>query len=246
MHILLGFQAASDCHWKGVKQVLAKLESLSITPTQTTLRLLSFYLLGVYHQGTGNVGLALRTFADSRFDMPQGGSAVKAGQRDIALLAGISRLWIMQHPDHQDVQQTTDLVEQLQPLCVNHANIDLRTTWHNVMASVATDPPQLQNEQKRHMQEAMQGAKTTNNVLQTAITLSIMRSRFFQNVMGEQALKSAFAASKQAHRGGNLLWKSVADGMLAQSLETQGHRKEAICEWDRALEEARDAFAEIS
>lgn len=229
-----------------MKKIMVKLETVSIPPAHTTLRLLSFYLVGVYHQGIGDVEMALRTFMDSRFDIPQGGSGVKSGQREIALLAAMNQLWILQHPSCRDDQRTSDLIEQLQPLCVHHPNIDLRTAWHNVMASLVTDPPQLQNEQKRHMQEAMGGAKTTNNALETAITLCIMRSRFFQNVVGEQALKSSLAAAKQAQRSGHLLWRSVADGMLAQSYETQGHRDEAAKNWDKAMTEARGAFAESS
>ena len=62
-------------------------------------------------------------------------------------------------------------------------------------------------------------------------------------MVGEQALKSALAAARQAQRSGNLLWKSVADGMLAQSYEVQGQREVAKREWDKATKEASDAFA---
>lgn len=223
---------------------MSKLDALVIPPTQPTVLLLSAYLNGVYHQGTGNLKSALEVFSGPRFAVPQGsGRGVKAGHREIALLAGLNRLWIMQHPSCRDDQQTQDLIEQLQPSCTNHWNADLRTAWHNVVAALETDPPQQLNRQKQHIQAAMSGPKVTNNILGAAVTLCIMRSRFFENVIGEQALKSARAASKQAQRSGNMLWQSVADGMLAQSYEVQGQRDEASREWAKATTEARDAFA---
>ncbi|KAL6402393.1 hypothetical protein AUP68_14868 [Ilyonectria robusta] len=110
------------------------------------------------------------------------------------------------------------------------------------MAALVTDPPQQLNQRKQHIQAAMGGSRATNNVLGAAVTLAIMRSRLFENVIGEQALKSAMAAAKQAQRSGNVLWQSVADGMLAQSHEVQGQHMEAAREWDKATREAKEAF----
>ncbi|KAL7936711.1 cohesin loading factor domain-containing protein [Trichoderma chlorosporum] len=242
--VLLGLVAASHCQWATVKQMVQNLESFVSSSTQPTVRLLSIYLKGVYYQGIGSLQPALDIFMDERFKVHQHGSAgIKAGQQEIALLAGLNRLWIMQHPSCRNDQETLDLIEQLQPHCANHSNIDLRTAYHNVMAALVTDPPQQLNQQKQHIHAAMAGSKVTSNVLGAAVTLCIMRSRFFENVIGEQALKSARAAAKQAERSGNVLWQSVADGMLAQSYEVQGQRDEAKQEWDKATEEARDAFS---
>ncbi|PWI69622.1 75k gamma secalin [Purpureocillium lilacinum] len=243
INVLLGLMAASHCQWDTVKQILAKLGTLITPTTQPTVRLLSVYLSGVYRQGTGDLKGALDVFVDSRFAVPRGSSAIKAGHQEIALLAGLNRLWIMQHPSCRNDQETQDLIEQLQPFCSDHWNIDLRTAWHNVVAALETDPPQQLNQQKQHIHAAMAGSKITNNILGAAVTLCIMRSRFFENVIGEQALKSARAASKQAQRSGNILWQSVADGMLAHSYEVQGQRDESRREWEKATQEAKDAFA---
>lgn len=224
--------------------MVQNLQSFVSPSTQPTVKLLAIYLKGVYFQGIGQLQQALNIFLDNRFAVQQQGSTgTKAGHQEIALLAGLNRLWIMQHPSCRNDQTTQDLIEQLQPHCNNHTNIDLRTAWHNVMAAIVTDPPQQLNQQKQHIHAAMAGSKVTSNVLGAAVTLCIMRSRFFENVIGEQALKSARAAAKQAQRSGNVLWQSVADGMLAQSYEVQGQRDEAKQEWDKATEEARDAFS---
>lgn len=242
MNILLGLIGASHCQWGTVKQVITRAQAIIDGSAPIALRSLLLYLLGVYHQGIGDLKTALRIFLDNSFAVIHSGSSARGGQRELSLLACMNRLWIMQHPSCRDEELTLDLIEQLQPICANHANIDLRTAWHNVMAAIVTEPPQLLNEQKQHMHDAMSGIKTTNNVLEAAITLCIMRSRFFENVVGEQALKSAMAAAKQAQKSGNLLWRSVADGMLAQSYEVQGQRNESSQEWDKATQEANDAF----
>jgi hypothetical protein len=225
---------------------MEKLQTPLTSSIQGILRLLAVYLSGVFHQGTGDLRAAMEIFQSPLFDLNQRGTGVKAAHRELAMLAGLNRLWIMQHPTQRDDRETLDLIEQLNPLCANHPNADLRTAWHNVMAAVVTDPPQQLNHQKQHIQAAMAGSRTTNNVLGAAVTLAIMRSRLFENVIGEQALKSAMAAAKQAQRSGNVLWQSVADGMLAQSHEVQGQHDKAAHAWDKATREAQEAFAGYS
>lgn len=243
LNVLLGLMMAGKCQWEVVKQIMMKLDTLITATTQPAVRLLSIYLSGVYHQGIGDLQRALQIFLDRRFAVPQKSTGVRAGQREMALLAGLNRLWIMQHPSCRNDVETLDLMEQLQPHCAGHWNVDVRTAWHNVVAALETDPPQQLSQQKQHLQAALAGSRSSNNILATAVTLCIMRSRFFENVIGEQALKSARAASKQAQRSGNILWQSVADGMLAQSYEVQGQRDESREEWEKATKEARDAFA---
>ncbi|KFA76317.1 hypothetical protein S40288_02982 [Stachybotrys chartarum IBT 40288] len=240
LNLLLGLLAASHCEWETVRAMMAKLGNTAASKQQTVI-LLSVYLTGVYHQGTGDLQTALRIFSDTRFDVTRR-SGSKAGQSELALLANMNRLWIMQHPSCRDDQTTLDLVEILQPLCAGHANLELRIAWHNVAAALVTDPPQQLNQKKQHMHAAIGGTKVTNNCLAAAVTLCIMRFRFFENVIGEQALKSALAAAKQAQKSGNLLLQSVADGMLAQSYEVQGQRQESMQEWDKATKEAKNAF----
>ncbi|RFN50141.1 putative sh3-domain protein cyk3, partial [Fusarium flagelliforme] len=240
--VLLGLYAASHCQWDLVRQAVQKLEVLMTPSIQGILRLLTLYLSGVYCQAIGELHEAMKVFQKPDFDLDRRGTGIKAAHRELAMLAGLNRLWIMQHPNERNDPETLDLIDRLYPLCANHHNVDLRTAWHNVMAAIVTEPPQQLNHQKQHIQAAMAGSKSTNNVLGAAVTLAIMRSRLFENVIGEQALKSAMAAAKQAQRSGNVLWQSVADGMLAQSYEVQGHHQQAAHEWDKATREAQDAL----
>ncbi|EGX92384.1 cytokinesis protein Cyk3 [Cordyceps militaris CM01] len=243
MAVMLGLLEATHCQWATVKGYMDKLEGLLSDESQPTLKLLALYLSGVYHQGLGELQTALDIFQRDRFTEPLTKSyGLKVGEQEVSMLAGLNRLWIMQHDSCRDDEETIDLIEQLQPLCNTHWNIDLRTAWHNVMAALVTDPPQQLNQQKQHIQAAMSGSKVTANIISAAVTLCIMRSRFFENVIGDQALKSARAAAKQAQRSGNVLWQSVADGMLAHSYDVQGQRDESRLEWEKATTEARNAF----
>ena len=239
---LLGLLEASRCRWKMVQTAISRLSTILSQFKTPILEVFSIYLAGVYQQGTGDLQAALHTFLDPSLALFQK-SPGPVGQREIAILSGMNRLWIMQHPSCRNDQETLDLVEQLQPICKSHPDMEIRIAWNNVMSPLITNPPQLMNDQKQHLQEAVAGVRVTNNVMQAAITLCNMRNRFFENVVGEQALKSARAADKQAQRSGNELWKSVASGLLAQSHDLQGQRDEALSTWEKATQEAINAFA---
>jgi hypothetical protein len=69
-----------------------------------------------------------------------------------------------------------------------------------------------------------------------------MCNRFFANVVGAQAEKSALAASVQAQKSGNVLWRSVADGMLAQCYEVNGKATDAKVTMGQAVKLAQMAL----
>lgn len=220
-----------------------KLEQLSVSSGQNTLDMFMRYLTGVYLQGTGDLQGALTVFQDNVFRLPEGHSATQTSRCELALLAALNRLWIMQHPTCQNDEETLQLVDDLRPLCSNHPHINLRSTWQTVMAALITNPPQSLSGRKHNMYAAMQGAKMASNVFLSAVGLCIMRHQLFEDIVGEQALKSARAASKQAQRSGNTLWESVADGMLALSYETAGLREEARMEHEKGAAKAVAAFS---
>lgn len=55
-----------------------------------------------------------------------------------------------------------------------------------------------------------------------------MSWKFFRGVVGDQAENSARASQKLAKKSGDSLWISVADGLLADTLEVQGKHAEAV------------------
>jgi hypothetical protein len=205
--------------------------------------MLALYLSGVYHQGTGDLSKAMSIFRDSRFLVDHTTQRARCNRLGVSLLATLNALWIMQHPKYQDVAESTRLLDSIRPLCQDHLDVEIRIAFNLVLATITIQPPQSLQQAKSSMHLSLNGSKAAGNTHCLAIALCIMRSRLFENVVGEQALKSARAASAQAKRSGNLLWMSVADGMLAQSMEAQGHFGESRSTRDSAAAYAARALA---
>ncbi|KAN0102977.1 Cohesin loading factor [Hyaloscypha variabilis] len=192
---------------------------------------LALYFDGVYHQGIGDLDTALKIFGDTKFNLSTTKSTTLTPanqlERDLSILAALSTLWMLQAKEPKNLDQNAAMKEALEPICANHANMDIRTAFHLIAATVQTDPPIQLIDIKGRLKVALAYANTTTNVQLLCICLSIMCNRFFRGVVGPQAEKSAKAASVQATRTGNALWMSVTDGMLARCYEVQGKLQDA-------------------
>jgi hypothetical protein len=242
-HILTGLQASSLCDWTKVKTCLNTVKGSQ--PQSDFLDVLTLYLEGVYHQGTASLSQAMEIWKDGKFETDWSGAPKANGSRiatELSILAVLNRLWIMQEPSHEDLDETAELVDLLRPICEDNPDLEIRTVYNLVLSSIRTKPPLSVNQVKRHIQQSLSGAQQTSNTQYLSIALNIMRCRLFENVVGEQALKSAKAGSAQARKSGNVLWMSVADGMLAQSFEMQGALAEARATQEAAIRLANDAF----
>ena len=243
LQVLIGLQAATLSDWPKVKKSIWAIKELR--PHPGPLSLLCLYLRGIYEQGTASLDKALQVFEDPLFDLAANDWA-KVGTNSVefqlSVLAALNRIWIMQEPSKRDDAKTAELAELLRPLCVDSSDIEIRTAYNLVLASIQTNPAPSINQIKRHIQQSLNGAQHTTNTQCLSIALNIMRCRLFENVVGEQALKSAKACSAQAKKAGNLLWMSVADGMLAQSLEMQGAVAEAKSTKENGIRLANEAY----
>ncbi|KAL1844494.1 hypothetical protein VTK73DRAFT_2420 [Phialemonium thermophilum] len=245
VQILIGLQSATLSEWAKVKECLQAIRDLEITPSKV-LGLLHLYLTGVFEQGTANLGQALKIFEDPRFDLEAnqpGKAGVASTEFLLSVLAALNRIWIMQDPAHRNDAKTSELIETLRPLCADAADVEVRMVFNLVLASLRTQAPASINQIKRHIQQSLNGAQATSNTHCLSIALNIMRCRLFENVVGEQALKSARASAAQAKKAGNQLWMSVAEGMLAQSLEMQGALAEAKATRENGVRLANKALA---
>ncbi|KAJ3578522.1 hypothetical protein NPX13_g2048 [Xylaria arbuscula] len=245
LHILRGLYLATSTKWEEVKYCVSQLESMVTTTSGSTVMLYSMYLAGVYHQGTGNLDTAIDIYSRPNFrlnvDETRGGHH-KPAELEVALLATFNLLWIMQHPYYRNDQRTQELLEQIQPLCKDHPNMEIRTAYNLVIAAIQTNPPTPITTVKTHISAALSNAKNLADVHTLSIALNLMRAKLFQSIVGDQALKSAKAASTQARRSGNTLWMSVADGMLSQSYEVQGAMEDAQKAWFDATHFANQAL----
>ena len=247
----MAFCAAALADWAGMKTSLGKLRAAARDHNVAligALDFLSFYLGGVYHQGAGDLDAALHIFRDPKFDLAhfQDSKPSSAGQfmRDISLLAALNTLWILQHAGRRDHDINTELVAKLESVCEHHPNKDIQTAFNLVLATVNVNPPAPLYKIKSYLGAALSGAQATANTQFLCITLNVMCSKFFANVVGDQAEKSALAASFQAKKSGNTLWRSVAEGMLAHCYDVNGKKEEAARIFEQALRMAQAALPE--
>ncbi|KAK4177697.1 cohesin loading factor-domain-containing protein [Triangularia setosa] len=247
-HILIGLQAATVTDWAKVKQSLDAIReqphSSSSSSSGSSLEILTLYLEGCLWQGTANMDEALTVWKNPRFELDPTG-AYKNGSRletELCILATLNRVYIMQEPNHKDSAETAELVDLLRPICEDNPDLEIRTAWNLVLASSTFEPELSLNQAKRHIQGGLSGAQQLNNTQYLSMALNIMRCKLFENVVGEQALKSAKAGSTQAKKSGNLLWMSVAEGMLGQSYEIEGQVGEARRAREEGVRLANEAY----
>ncbi|KUJ19983.1 uncharacterized protein LY89DRAFT_467811 [Mollisia scopiformis] len=247
--IYMAFCSAGLTDWAKVKDSIDKIHKTALDfeiDLAGPLECLTFYLTGAYHQGIGDFDAALRIFSNERFSISTSKSTTSSYaeqvERDIALLAALNTLWILQDKPRQDPTYNLVLMDRLEPMCVHHPNKDIETAFNLIAATVTTNPPTELYKVKAYLRAALTRAQTTGNTQFLCITLNVMCSRFFSGVVGDQAEKSAKAASVQAMKSGNVLWMSVADGMLAQCYEVQGKKVEAQMTSEQALMSAKKAF----
>lgn len=202
------------------------------------------YIKGVYCQGIGDFDDALSFYQDQSLSL--GNGQPKESQRHLALLAAMNRLWIMQRPSHQNPSMTTELLNELEPLCRDHHNVEIRGAWSGVKATVVTVPPRQRNQRKEDAGRALQDVKASANALAITIGLVIARDLLYNNVIGDQAWKCMQAAAKWADKSCNPLWQSVVHGILADFSEARNEKENSKRFWDRGVQEAQLAFSRSS
>ena len=238
LYTFIIFRAIFTTDWKSAKDSLAGLDTaineLGVE-SDPTLHLLQLHLQAMYYQGTGNLELAHNLYHnDARFALPDPNKHPQTPddqlRRDIAIIATMNILLMRDSLPNADTESTlSSLLERLRPLCLSHPNIDIQTAYHILLTVVPTSPGATSSQlaTKSSMRAALTGAKKTGNFHLVAITLNVMCTRFFLNIIGEQSIKSAMAAREQAGKSGNKMWMSAAMGLLAKSLEIEGNREQA-------------------
>lgn len=248
IYTLIALTSATRTQWAKVHDCLQKIEALSPQPRAKRLNLLVLYVRGVYHQGTGDLDTAFQIFSDRKLEVPDPNDSSYSNSGiappEVALLATLNRIWILQDPSRRDDVQTMELVDRIRPYCSDHPDFELRTAFNLVAAAIETNPPQSIQTVKRHISSGLKWAQSANNTQLLGIALNLMRSRLFDSVVGDQAVKSAKAGRAQAQKAGNLLWMSVGEGMLAQTEEMQGQVEEAERLRQSGTLHANEAFAQ--
>lgn len=247
LNLLLGLLAASQCKWEAVQFYLNAAENVrSPESLQGLLRTFYIYLRGVSCQGVGDLDQALVYYQNEVLSLHTTAAPTKQAQRHLALLAGMNRLWIMQHSSQQNDRVTMELLNELEPLCREHYNFEIRGAWSGVKATVVTKPPRQRNQRKEDAGRALGDVKASGNALATTVGLVIARDLLYNNVLGDQAWKCMQAAAHWANKSCNPLWQSVVDGILADFSEARNEKENAVGYWQRGIQNRNLAFARSS
>lgn len=248
-HCFIAFRSVFTTDWGLAKESLDGLQ-LALNDLQhdaePILFLLNTYLRAMYLQGTGAVAEALRSYEDEQFTLPEVNNVLQTPvgqmQRDIAIVAAMNALLIRSSAPDCDIAASTTLIKRLERLCESHPHTDIQTAYSIVRTVIKTDPPTSQLSTKTYMRNALNGAKRRGNFHLVCITLNVMCTRFFANIIGEQSIKSAMAAREQSTKSGNKLWMSASTGMLAHTFEIDGRGDEADANLSEAIRLANIAL----
>ena len=231
------FLLCSRTDWEGAQTRLAELEGLTTSFGENLpaeVGCLSQYLRGAILQGTGHLDEALAVFRGPTLSLQKASSKSPHGdvRRDMSILAALNSLLILRNPLRTDDRSFDIVLSSIEPSCQSTSNKQIQAAYYLVKAISQTDSTL---KTKQYLSQALQAARTISNNQITAITLGLMSWKYFKGVVGEQAEKSARAGHAMAKKAGNHLWVSVADAMLADTLEKQGKTTEAAAARDEAM-----------
>ncbi|MCJ1435120.1 hypothetical protein MMC27_004490 [Xylographa pallens] len=250
VQIHLIFALCARTSWTRAKEELSLLKHNAADlsePQVAPVSLFIHYLDAMLQQATGDLASALAIFQSSVFALPA--SPINAHtspplqmQHDLSLLAALNTLLIIRSPTHPKHSHFSTLLSQLEPLALANPSKNIHAAYYLLRAlsptSMTSDPAPGIVKTKQYLQSALQAAKHTANNQLMCITLNFMSWKFFKGVVGEQAEKSARASLQLAKKGRDSLWIGVANGKLAETLETQGKGEEADAVRREALEVA--------
>ncbi|KAI9808690.1 MAG: hypothetical protein M1825_003842 [Sarcosagium campestre] len=193
------------------------------------IRSAALYVEGVIHQGSGDVSAALAAFSNPIFTLPDTSTSpvdsLEQMQCDLSILAALNSVFIFRNrsPTYHSTIET--LISTLEPFCLTHPNRNIQCGFQLIKATSHPSDPMIKT--KQYMQNTLQAAKAIENTQLSCIILHFVSWKFFTGVVSPQAEKSVRAAWQLAKRGDNDLWVSVAEGMMADTLEVQGKTAEA-------------------
>jgi tetratricopeptide (TPR) repeat protein len=228
LHLALSQSTRGD--WQSAQSSLRALRNgIEYFPAdkEEDLRRYTSYLQGVVHQGLGNFDAALTSYRSNLLALPTTSPRSTSNpELDLQLLAALNTMSIISSPSHPEHHLVSGLIGQLEPYCLSHPNKSLVSAFHFVRASSSSQQEGV-IKLKENLTYALNGARSVFNTQLMCVAMSLMTASFFNNIAGDQAEKSGTTSKSLAHRWGNKMWISVADGLLANKLEMRGKLHEA-------------------
>jgi len=229
LHLHLAFVQCNRSDWSAARIHLKALLEVSEDPSTDTSyrrRRWTTYLTGIIEQGSGNTAIALSAFQDPLLAITSTTpNSVSDSQGDLRLLAALNTLLIIRSPAHPQHYLAEPLMTTLAPLTLQHTHKSIVSATY-LLKSIL-NPADPITEKKQSLQSALNNARAINNSQLLAVSMNVMTSMFFKDIVSEQAQKSTKASQVLAKRAETPLWGAVASGMMVDCLEKQGHGQAA-------------------
>lgn len=221
--------------WLSAKKVLEPLaRSLPKGTRQTSsdpMDMLTIYLTGLIHQGTGDVSNALANYQCPALSLKPG-QKIAGALQELRLLAALNTILILQS-DHSQTTQVHSLLASLEQPCLTHPDKSFAAAYNLVAVSSTPGLPIIKT--KSLLSTAMAAAKRVANLHLICVTMNLMTATFFKDIVGEQAQNSARVGQTLALKCANPLWCAVASGMLARTSELCGLKEGMVAAREEGL-----------
>lgn len=240
---LLCFMQCSKGIWKAAHETLAQITKIAEEMDDAfppNMRYSLAYLKGAIQQGTGNLTAALEIYQSPTLKLTSLQASTSDGtkapqyrsssyhadsdvRRNFCILAAMNTAFIIHHPRHPQHNQLNYLIKSLDSAVQGCGNKYIQAHYSLLVSVLSTTTLTV----KQYLRSAMEAAKAIGSAQTTAIALIYMQEKLFKGTVDEQGMKCARAASHQVKRWGEPMWAHVAAGLEADSLEVNGHAKEA-------------------
>ncbi|KAF1990076.1 hypothetical protein K402DRAFT_325508 [Aulographum hederae CBS 113979] len=230
MHLHLTFVLCHRSDWKAAKASLATLERTMDAVDQVGDGLITrwtIYLKGAIAQSSGDSSLALSTFQLPIFNLPESNNHPFDAGTDLSILASMNLLTLIRDPTHPSNDLAGDLLSQLEPFCLTHPNKSIYAALHFLKATCSPPEHITIMKRKQWINISLQTAHAIGNHQILAMAMNFMTHFCFNNILGEQAVKSAKTGWALAKRVKSDMWSVVAGGMLQEKLEVHGRGEDA-------------------
>jgi hypothetical protein len=262
LRLQLTFIYCNQANWTGARKCLdilkASIQRFEMGTKTGRFKRWRTYLEAVIAQGTGDVDKALSLFQSPLFTIPElPPNRTPTAQQDLAILASLNTLLIIRSPTHPSHHLAGPMLAALEPLALNHPNKSLQSATY-LLKTLFEDPATSKIiKQKQSLQQALSLARKVSNQQLLTLSMNLMTSLFFKDIVGDQATKSFHAgwvlakrceaSGTSASSGGESadgkggLWTAVAGSMWAETLEKQGAGGKA----EELRKEARDILERL-
>ena len=131
-------------------------------------------------------------------------------------------------------------MSSLEHLASQNQSLNIRTAHRFVCAVIANSQGEMGSlmKTKAHLTAVLKEANATENKQLLCLTLNFMTEKYMQGVVSQQSTKGAYSIVRLAGTIKSDLWSSVANGLKAATLETQGQNDEAAKARHIALDKA--------